>query len=252
MRTLVKQLAISAGVFTPVYALYRSLNQAEQARFRQGLNFYSKLLEPGSLCFDVGANIGQKTEIFLKLGASVVAFEPQPDCMRELKARCGNFHDRLHTCQSALGEKSGEVLLLYLQHESSLLASLRNDWEGTSKDSIRVSTTTLNHAIAKYGKPNYCKIDVEGYELNVLQGLTHSIPLLSFEYHLREREIKTVHNCLDYLSQFGELQVNLTPSESMEFAFKDWINLDNFLNIFPKDFQDREGYSYGDIFVRTI
>ena len=248
---LVKQLALSTGFFRPAYALYRLLNRTELARYRQELNFYSQLLQPGNLCFDVGANIGKKTEIFLKVGTSVVAFEPQPDCMTEIKARCGNFGDKLHTCQSALGEKSGEVIL-HLKEESSDQASLLNDWEGTSKDSIKVPMTTLDHAIAKYGKPDYCKIDVEGYELNVLQGLTQEIPLLSFEYHLRKREIKTVHSCLDYLSQFGELWVNLIPSTSMEFAFKEWINLDKFLSVFPKGFRDREGYFYGDIFVQTI
>ena len=247
----VKQLALSTGLFGPAYALYRLLNRTELARYHQGLKFYSKLLQPGNLCFDVGANIGKKTEIFLKLGTSVVAFEPQPDCMKEIKARCKSFGNKLHTCQSAVGEKSGEVIL-HLNEESTDQASLLNDWEGKPKGSIRVPMTTLDDAIAKYGKPDYCKIDVEGYEFNVLQGLRHVIPLLSFEYHLREREIKTVYSCLDYLSQFGELQVNLIPSISMEFAFEEWMKLDQFLSVFPKDFRNREGYFYGDIFIQTI
>jgi FkbM family methyltransferase len=246
--TRVKQFALATGLFRPAYALYRLLNQAELSRFRQGLDFYAQLLEPGNLCFDVGANIGKKTELFLKLGASVVAFEPQPDCMRELKARCGNFQDQLQTCQSAVGDQSGEVVL-HLLEESSGQASLLSDWEGTPKGTIRVPITTLDQAIVKYGKPDYLKIDVEGYELNVLKGLTSGISLFSFEYHLREREITTVLNCLDYLSQFGKMQINFTPSESMEFA-TEWMSHAEFLAIFPEDLRDRQGYFYGDIFVQ--
>jgi len=248
-RILVKQLALSVGLFRPAYFLYRLVNQAESSRFRQEMDFYSKLLKPCSLCFDVGANIGKKTEIFLKLGSSVVAFEPQPDCMRELNARCGYFVDRLHTCQSTVGDKCGEVVL-YLREESQDQASLLSDWEGTPNGSIRVAMTTLDDMILKYGKPDYLKIDVEGAELHVLQGLTSAVPLLSFEYHLTEREIKTTYDCLDYLSRLGELQVNITSYKIMEFAFKEWMSLNEFLNIFPKDLRDRDGYFYGDIFVR--
>ena len=49
--------------------------------------FYSSFVKKGSLCFDIGANIGQKTEIFLKLGAKVIAVEPQEDCVRFLKKK---------------------------------------------------------------------------------------------------------------------------------------------------------------------
>lgn len=45
------------------------------------LNFYSKFIKADDLVFDIGANIGTRVKIFLKLGANVVAFEPQPDCI---------------------------------------------------------------------------------------------------------------------------------------------------------------------------
>lgn len=249
-RALIKGLVISAGLFRPAYSVYRYLNWPELCRFRQELSFYSTLLEPGSICFDVGANIGKKSEIFLKLGMTVVAFEPQSGCIRELRARCGFAQKRLHTWQGVVGEKIGDVSL-HLSEESNGQASLLADWEGTHAGTIRVPMTTLDDAIGKYGKPAYVKIDVEGYELNVLKGLSSSVPLVSFEYHLREREINEVYNCLDCLSQFGEMQVNLVPSNSMEFAFEKWRNLDEFRYAFPEDFRNRDGYFYGDIFVKT-
>lgn len=248
--SVVKQLMLSMGLFRPAYALYRFLNRAESSRFNQEMSFYSKLLEPGKLCFDVGANIGKKTEVFLKSGAAVVAFEPQPDCVKELQARCGNFRDKLNVCPTAVGDQPGEILL-HLRDESSGMASVIEDWQGTIKDSIKVPVITLDQAIEKYGKPDYLKIDVEGFELSVFQGLTTPIDLLSFEYHLSEKEIATTQKCLDYLSQFGEIQINLTPAETMVFEFVEWLSLDEFREKFPHEFIDREGYFYGDIFVRT-
>ena len=246
--TVVKQLSISTGLYKPARTLYRLLNKSQLAKFHQELEFYSKLIEPGSLCFDVGANIGEKTEVFLKIGASVVAFEPQPDCMKELKARCGHYRKKLCMCQSAVGEESGEAVL-HLR-ESSGQASLLSNWQGKPKNNISVPVTTLDRAIVEFGKPDYCKIDVEGYELNVLKGLTQAIPLLSFEYHLTECEIETTRACLNYLSKFGELLINLTPSSILVFTFQDWMTIDQFLKVFPDGLRNREGYFYGDIFVR--
>ena len=105
LRTIAKQLSISTGLYRPARSLYRLLNQAQSSKLRQEFDFYSKVIKPGSLCFDVGANIGEKSEIFLKAGASVVAFECQTDCLRELNARCGHDRGKFRMCKSALGEE---------------------------------------------------------------------------------------------------------------------------------------------------
>ena len=54
------------------------------------LSFYSQFLNPNTLCFDIGANIGNRTEIFLTLGARVIAVEPQKECAKMLRLRFGN------------------------------------------------------------------------------------------------------------------------------------------------------------------
>ena len=41
---------------------------------------FQKIIKAGDLVFDVGLNTGDKSEIFLKLGASVIGFEPQIEC----------------------------------------------------------------------------------------------------------------------------------------------------------------------------
>ena len=54
-------------------------------------------LRDGDCVFDVGANIGRMTQVLLELGNKVIAFEPQPDCIREIEARCGQYRQPLHT-----------------------------------------------------------------------------------------------------------------------------------------------------------
>ena len=250
LRTTIKHISISTGIYGPARALYRVVNRPRLAEFRQELAFYSSLVTPGCLCFDVGANIGVKSEILLEAGTRVVAFEPQADCMRELRARCKRFGNRLTACQSAVGSQEGQAVLHI--RESRGQSSLLKDWEGVPDIEVNVPVTTLDNAIAEFGVPTYCKIDVEGFELEVLKGLSHTIPLISFEYHLREREIDTTRACLDYLATLGDLRINAIPSHQFVLEFEEWLTPTDFWNRFPESFRDRKGYFYGDIFVRMV
>ena len=113
--------------------------------------------------------------------------------------------------------------------------------------------TTLDHAIGEFGPaPSFCKIDVEGWELAVLKGLSRPITLISFEYHLIEGGLKTVVACLECLGCIqGELSINVTPSECLEFAFPTWCSREEFLARFPGEFSGRNEFLYGDFFVRS-
>src|SRR5262245_12044409 len=68
---------------------------ALRSRFRAGIHrrkmrhFYSQFIAPGNLCYDVGANVGDRTDIFRKLGARVIAIEPQTACLEVLRQRFG-------------------------------------------------------------------------------------------------------------------------------------------------------------------
>ncbi|MEH2107059.1 FkbM family methyltransferase [Nostoc sp.] len=253
IKSLVKDFSISTGLYRPIRNLYRSLNQdqfkEQSAFFQREVSFYSKLLDSDSLCFDIGANIGTKAEAFLIAGAKVVAFEPQPECMRELKARCSHYRSKFHPVQKAVGAEPGESTLY--TRERSGIASFYEDWVGTVQSSIQVSITTLDRAIDEFGKPDYCKIDVEGWELEVLKGLTQPISLLSFEYHITEREINTTAACIDYLSHLGKIQINVVPAEMHSFVFQEWLTPDEFLKRFPEDVADLGKDGYGEIWVRS-
>jgi FkbM family methyltransferase len=247
--TTIKHLYQSNWLYQPARSLYwRLLKPDRLAKLRQEVTFYSKLLEPHSLCFDLGANIGEKTEALLKAGMRVVAFEPQPSCMRELEARCSPYRGKLSKCPCAVSAESGVTKLYVHAHHGH--SSLDQNWTvGEVVSSIDVPMTTLDRAIAKFGKPNYCKIDVEGWEYEVLKGLTQPIPLLSFEYHLQKDNIDKTLACIDYLSHLGELSINITPAEKLLFTFEKWLPVKEFLKLFPDSFCSQKEYGYGDIFV---
>ena len=117
---MVKALARRIGVYPAARWVNRHvLDRPELSAFREDVVFYAQFVEPGGLCFDVGANYGMKTEVFLHLGAKVVAFEPQRDCMDELKSRLGR-HPQLVTIDAAVGSQSGTGTLYVERHQYCL------------------------------------------------------------------------------------------------------------------------------------
>src|ERR1035441_6417605 len=138
---------MSCGVYGPLRRLYRHFeSEARKNIFRDTIAMYSPFISPGDLCFDVGSNIGQKTEAFLRLGARVVAFEPQPSCARETNARCRPSR-RLTTVNAAIGAVSG-TLPMYVYSQTTI-SSLTPDWaqDMEVQKVIQVPVMTLDQAI---------------------------------------------------------------------------------------------------------
>jgi hypothetical protein len=167
--------------------------------------------------------------------------------MAELQARLGT-HSRLVTVSAAVGSCSGNAPLYIRAHRGA--SSLAEKWEGPVESRMMVPVVTLDHAIATYGLPKYCKIDVEGFELEVLRGLSHPIPVISFEYHIREPDIQKAIDCLDNLSRFGDVLLNITPAERPVFGLPDWSSKSAFLDFFLNEVPKKAEYGYGDIFVK--
>jgi FkbM family methyltransferase len=247
--TTVKQLSIATGLYRPTRWLSRRIRPSQLRAFLGDVDLYGALLAPGALCFDVGANIGEKSEALLRAGAArVVAFEPNPVVLPELRARCGHWKNWT-VVEAALGSAAGLATLYArrLHAQSSLL----KDWQGSITGTYHVPVLTLDSAIQYFGRPFYCKIDVEGWELEVLRGLTQSLPLVSFEFHLNDQDIPKTAACLERLRGFGRSQVNISPAEASTFYLGEWERLERFLGWFPGDLKRSPAYHYGDIFVKS-
>jgi FkbM family methyltransferase len=215
------------------------------------LSFYGDFLSKDDLCFDIGANIGNRTKVFLALGARVVAVEPQKECTRILKIRFGS---KINLEQTALGRSNGEGVMFI--SETSEVSSLSKDWiSEVSKSRFNktrwnetelVKISTLDTLISKYGVPKFCKIDVEGFEAEVLMGLSQPIPIISFEYTVPER-LTEVRNCINQLVRLGEFHCNYTLGEKMKFELNNWVSKEALLDQIQTISDSSE---FGDIYLR--
>jgi len=218
--------------------------------------FYNQFISPNDLVFDVGANVGNRTKPLLNIGARVVAIEPQKKCCKILEKKFGN---KIEIVPIGLGETE-EIKDFFVAniHTSS---SFSTEWIDvvkkerfkdfiTWKKPIKIQITTLNKLIVRYGLPKFIKIDVEGYELEVLKGLTYAVDLISFEYIPEQ-----IHKAIDCISQIekynSEIECNFSKGESMEFSLKNWQSATDFKNyILSQEFSSTIGW--GDIYVRKI
>lgn len=243
---LTKRIAIAAGLYRPARWLVRRVRPAQLRALRADADFYRSLLPPGALCFDVGANVGDKSEALLEAGGQVVAFEPNPLVLPELEARCGH-HKNWTLVAAGLGSAAA-IATLYARQD---LVNSGFTEGGRVLATYNVPVLTLDAAIQRFGRPAFCKIDVEGWELEVLKGLTQPVPLISFEFQLHEPGIRKTRGCLERLVAFGPGQANITPAESTRFHFAEWMPLARLLEWFPGDLKESlPGDRYGDIVVR--
>ncbi len=72
MREHLKSAAIVCGVYGPLRRMYRRMfSPPSRQQFAREVHFYSSFIRQGDLCFDIGGNIGSKTEVFLALGREI-------------------------------------------------------------------------------------------------------------------------------------------------------------------------------------
>lgn len=247
-KRLLKSTSISLRLYGPLKRVQRHLFDSNALQqFRSNVALYAPFLSPGDLCFDVGGNIGEKSEAFLALGARVVAFEPQPFIFREMTARCSPSR-RFTAVNAALGALPGQ-LPMYISAQSGA-SSLVPSWTKDVVEVISVPVITLDQAIDQHGLPRLCKIDVEGYELQVLRGLSQPLSCITLEYHLTDQDVQKVIDCVDYLTRFGDLSINITFGEELKFYWPEWISYASFRNYFPSRAPRSQSCGYGDLFIR--
>ncbi|QOC91878.1 FkbM family methyltransferase [Micromonospora craniellae] len=172
--------------------------------------FYARFVRPGDLVFDIGSHVGDHIGSFRRLGARVVAVEPQPLCLRALRTIYAD-DDQVALIEAACGAQPGRIGFLVNSANPTVstastdfvsAAAGAGGWEGQVWDGqIEVPVTTVDALIADHGTPAFAKIDVEGFEDAVLAGLSATLPALSFEFTTIERAVAL--RCLDRLTALG-------------------------------------------------
>jgi FkbM family methyltransferase len=200
--------------------------------------FYKKLIKKDDLCFDIGANIGKKSRLFLALNAKVIAFEPQTECFKFLnKINSRNFS--YHTF--GVGSKNETRKLQLANHlEVATFSNKMIDFYTT--DSLQwekqeeVVVKKLDTLIKEFGIPNFCKIDTEGFELDILTNLSYAIPIIEFEFN--EAFITETIACLEAIDRLGDYQFNFTLNENPKLINRSWSSIlviKNQINYLPKN-----------------
>jgi FkbM family methyltransferase len=239
----------------PYYYLNRIKEFLDRKKQPQRTKFYSQFIKSGDLVFDVGANIGNRVRNFLALHAKVVAVEPQPQCVSYLRKRFGK---KIILAPFGLGSKV-EDKVMHICEEYDHFSSISNDFIDNGKKSNRFSKIhwtkeqpikliTLDLMIKKHGVPKFIKIDVEGYEVEVIRGLSHKVPLISFEYCVPEMQ-KNISQVISHLLSIdSKLVCNYSIGESMKFAKDNWMTGKEMLEfILTNEFLST---SFGDIYVK--
>jgi FkbM family methyltransferase len=215
---------------------------------------HARFVAKGDLVFDIGAHVGDRVSSFRRLGARVVALEPQPGAMRALRLIHGR--DRNVTLlQAAAGDAGGEITLL-VNTKNPTVSTASQDfiaaadgaagWEGQSWDHrITVPALTLDMLIEAHGAPDFVKIDVEGFEDRVLAGLSRPVKLLSFEFTTIQRDI--AHKCLLRLASLGNYRFELALGESQRFERGEWVGAGEMAKVI--DDLPHEANS-GDVYAR--
>jgi FkbM family methyltransferase len=192
---------------------------------------YSPFIKPGDLCFDIGAHLGDRIRAWSKLNARIIALEPHPGMMNWLQ-RWYSGRSNIILIEQAVSSQPGEATL-WISRLTPSVSTLSHDWLTTVQQSPRfagvswdeqvtVPVTTLDTLIAQYGIPAFCKIDVEGAELDVILGLSHALPALSFEYI--PATIETALGCINRLSQLGNYEYNWRVSEWPRLRSPHWLS----------------------------
>jgi FkbM family methyltransferase len=197
-----------------------------QERMRRMTALYGCFVRPGQLVFDIGSHVGDRIAAFRRLGCRVVAAEPQPAAFAFLRDK----YDRQHgvtLVHAAVSDRAG-TLALRLNLANPTVSTASNafidaadgaaGWEGQRWERvITVPAVTLDGLIARHGMPAFAKIDVEGFELEVLKGLSRPLPALSFEFTTIQRDVAEA--CIARLVALGSYDFNVALGESQHLAF---------------------------------
>lgn len=224
---------------------------------RQGAlrRLYAPFVGAGDLVFDIGAHLGDRTAAFAALGARVVALEPNPDLLPWLRRLAGR-RPEVTVIPEAVGARAGQARLA-LSDATPTLSTLAAGWRQrivrdnpTFHDArwdreAEVVVTTMDDLIDRFGEPVFCKIDVEGHEAAVLQGLSRPVEGLSFEFVAGGLDVGV--QCVRRLETLGRYEFNVIAGEGREFLGTRWMGGDEAVAWLEAG---ADGISSGDVYAR--
>ena len=164
------------------------------------------------LVFDIGYNHGEFSIACTHKhrNCKIIALEANPVLVQK-----GPVLKNITLLNNLVSNKVGEKIPFYISPEDGI-STASTDFMKNSRFTkgskylnikskwgapIDVESTTLDELIKTYGSPDFIKVDVEGYEQEVISGLSAPIPLIGFEWH--EEDFDSVVEIVNHLSKIG-------------------------------------------------
>lgn len=246
----IKRAAIGVGGYRVLrWMLDHALRRSRLGSMRADTLFLSGIIPAGALCFDVGANAGDKSEAMYRAGAAVVAFEPLPECAAEVRARFPSGA-AVRVVQAAMGERDG-LGVMHLARWTTM-ASFVPGWAGVDDagQQLLVPVLTFDTASRALGMPYFCKVDVEGWELELMKGMSEMPRVVCFEYHRNPENLAKTVACIQRLSSLAPIELNIAPAEAFRLHLPLWMEPSAFIQWLDDELPATPAFGYGDIFAR--
>jgi FkbM family methyltransferase len=214
-----------------IVGVLRSLGIYYRPHRRDALDrLHARFAARGDLAFDIGSHVGDRVASFRRLGVRVVAVEPQPLLARLLRLMYG-LDPNVRVVEAAVGATPGSRTM-HLNLDNPTVSTVSADfihaagtdraWHGQHwEHQVTVPLTTLDALIRRFGEPRFIKVDVEGYEDQVLRGLSRAPPALSFEFTTIQRPVARA--ALVECRRLGLYRFNAALGESQRLLHADWL-----------------------------
>jgi FkbM family methyltransferase len=256
MKQLIIKLADQLGIYSQLKKIkeltIEHWGNKWQLKQYERKELYSKFINEMDLCFDLGANFGDDTRTLEELNARVISIEPVKICYKYLKK---NFKSKKVTILNcAVGDKMGREIINicpsssfstmskdYLEHYRKKKSLANLNW----KEKQQVEVITLNYLCEKYGIPKFVKIDVEGYEYEVLKNLKYKIPIIKIEFNTEFKEIAI--SCVKKLSTLGKYEFNLALFSDDILFLEQWTKKEGVIRLLK---ELNKKFYFGNIYAR--
>ncbi|ETA70812.1 FkbM family methyltransferase [Candidatus Pelagibacter ubique] len=209
-----------------------------------------KLMNKGDLYFDIGAHLGEKSKPFIEKKIRTIMVEPLPICVKTLK-RLYSKNSIVKIIPKGLGSKNTKKILS-INKQMPTVSTFAKHWKSgrfsnlTWSEKTQIQITTLDALIKKFGDPQYIKIDVEGYELNVLKGLSKKSGIISFE--ITSEFFSDAIKCLKHLKKLSYNSFTFSIGEQKKF-FSDWSDYKTIINLIKKEIK-KDKLFWADIYCK--